>query len=59
MFFCFSVIHYFAHCFNVDYFTTSFSNGSDPLIQKLNEIGEKPEEQYLNPIRSPVVSFLF
>ena len=56
-----AVIHYFAHCFNVDYFTSTHGivspepNSPEDLIMILNSFEDKGNQTYLNPIRSQVV----
>uniref|UniRef100_H2Y444 FAD-binding FR-type domain-containing protein n=1 Tax=Ciona savignyi TaxID=51511 RepID=H2Y444_CIOSA len=65
-----TLIHYFAHSFNVDFFTSAYTSkilvtDSNSVIQRkrlvarLIQIGNAPNETYLNPIRSNVVGTFY
>ncbi|XP_078486221.1 LOW QUALITY PROTEIN: putative NADPH oxidase 2 [Ciona intestinalis] len=62
-----TLIHYFAHCFNVDFFTSAYQSKilatdtpaiiqQKKLIARLIQIGNNGNETYLNPIRKSVFS---
>uniref|UniRef100_A0A8C4SNZ6 NADPH oxidase 1 n=1 Tax=Erpetoichthys calabaricus TaxID=27687 RepID=A0A8C4SNZ6_ERPCA len=47
-----TAVHTIAHLFNLEWFNNSRQGKYDVLSTELSEIGDKPNESFLNPIRS-------